>query len=170
MRTIASDAPEGSKHSDVLSLPFDQRQKSRLRCRLDSGEEVALLMPRGRVLRGGDLLGASDGSVVRVDAAPEQVSMVRTADPTALARVAYHLGNRHIAVQIGPGFLRYQHDHVLDDMVRALGLPVLAETAPFEPEAGAYGREPHHHDHGEHHQSDHDHAHHHGQEHAHRRR
>jgi urease accessory protein len=164
MRTINSNAPAGSTHSDVLSLPFDQRQKSRLRCRLRSGEEVALLMPRGRVLRGGDLLAASDGSVVRVEAAPEELSTVREADPTELARAAYHLGNRHIPVQIGSGFLRYQHDHVLDDMVRALGLPVQAETAPFEPEGGAYGRGSHDHDRGEHH---HDHHHDHEQDHDH---
>src|SRR6185295_7739004 len=109
------------------------------------GEEVALQRPRGKVLRGGDLLKASDGSVVLVRAAVEDVSTVTAEDATALARAAYHLGNRHVPVQVGAGFLRYQHDHVLDEMVRALGLRVEAEKREFEPEGGAYG---HGHGHG----------------------
>jgi urease accessory protein len=139
MRTISSDAPAGSPHHDTLTLPFDLRQKSRLRARLDSGEEVGLMLPRGRVLRGGDRLLASDMRVVLVQAQAEDMSTVPSQDAHALARVAYHLGNRHIPVQIGDGWLRYLHDHVLDDMVRALGLPVALHRAPFEPEAGAYG-------------------------------
>jgi urease accessory protein len=156
MRQIEQDAPAGSPHQDGLTLPFERRQKSRLRVTLDSGEEVAVLMPRGRVLRDGDRLRASDGGVVLVKAAPEHVSTVAAADASTLARAAYHLGNRHVPVQIGAGFLRYQHDHVLDDMVRALGLLVRAETAPFEPEAGAYGRG---HEHGGARDHDHEHDH-----------
>jgi urease accessory protein len=158
MRRIEADAPPGTPHQHTLTLAFDLRQKSRLRARLDGGDEIALQLPRGRVLRGGDLLRASDGSVVLVCAAPEDVSTVTAADATALARAAYHLGNRHIPVQVGAGFLRYQHDHVLDDMVRALGLRVNAERAPFEPEGGAYGHS-HEHEHG--------HTHHHGHGHGH---
>jgi urease accessory protein len=138
------------------------RQKSRLRAKLDSGEEVAVLTQRGRILRDGDRLLASDGAVVLVKAAPEQVSTARTDDATTLARVAYHLGNRHIAVQIGPGWLRYQHDHVLDDMVRALGLSVVSETAPFEPEAGAYSGATHAHGEEHEHHDGHVHEHSHG--------
>jgi len=96
------------------------------------------VLPRGQVLRGGDLLLASDGRVIQVEAASETVSTVRSAEPGLLARAAYHLGNRHVALQIGAGWLRYGHDHVLDEMVRGLGLPVTVEQAPFEPEAGAY--------------------------------
>jgi len=84
---------------------------------------------------------------VQVLAAPERVSTVRCADPLLLARAAYHLGNRHVPLQIEAGFLRYQHDHVLDEMVRGLGLEVLIEQAPFEPEAGAYQSAPHGHAH-----------------------
>ena len=132
----------------TLTLPFEQRQKSRLRTRLDNGEEVGLFLPRGTVLRHGDRLRAANGRVVEVRAAPETVSTARTDDPLRLARAAYHLGNRHVALQLGPGWLRYLHDHVLDGMVRELGLEVIYEQAPFEPEAGAYGGGHHHgHDH-----------------------
>lgn len=122
-----------------LVLPYELRTRSRLRTRLSSGEEVALLVERGRVLRGGDRLQAEDGRVIEVVAQEEVVSTVRAEDPLALARACYHLGNRHVALQIGPGWLRYLEDYVLDDLVRGLGLEVLTETAPFEPEAGAYG-------------------------------
>jgi urease accessory protein len=158
MRQLEQDAPAASPHQDALTLPFELRQKSRLRTKLDSGEEVAVLMPRGRVLRDGDRLRANDGGVVLVQAAPEQVSTVSATDPSALARAAYHLGNRHVPVQIGNGFLRYQHDHVLDDLVRTLGLSVRVETAPFEPEAGAY-RHTHAHSHDPSHGDDHEHDH-----------
>jgi urease accessory protein len=126
-------------------LPFELRQKSRLRARLASGLEVGLFLERGIVLRGGDLLLADDGTVIEVVAALETVSTVRDSDATRLARAGYHLGNRHVPVEIGSGWLRYGHDHVLDDMVRGLGLNVVVESAPFEPEAGAYG---HSHSHG----------------------
>jgi urease accessory protein len=128
----------------TLTLPFDQRQKSRLRTRLDSGEDVGLFLPRGTVLRHGDRLRATDGRVIEVRAAPETVSTAHADDPLRLARAAYHLGNRHIALQLGPGWLRYLHDHVLDRMVRDLGLEVTCEEIPFEPEAGAYSGGHHH--------------------------
>jgi urease accessory protein len=156
MRTISSDAPAGSPHHDTLTLPFHLRQKSRLRARLDSGEEVGLMLARGRVLRGGDRLLASDSRVVLVQAQAEAVSTVQNEDAQALARAAYHLGNRHVAVQIGAGWLRYLHDHVLDDMLRALGMRVALEHAPFEPEAGAYG---HGHSHEHSHDDSHSHEH-----------
>jgi urease accessory protein len=124
-----------------LELPFELRQKSRLRTRLASGEEAALLLPRGEVLRGGDLLAASDGRVVEVVATPEKLLHIEADD---LARVAYHLGNRHVPVQVGHGFLRIAEDHVLEEMVHKLGARVSHIDAPFEPEAGAYGGHPHH--------------------------
>jgi urease accessory protein len=148
MRTFEHDAAPGTPHQATLTLPFELRQKSRLRVCLDSGEDAAVIVARGRVLRGGDLLRSDDGTVVRVQAAAERVSTVHAADPAALARAAYHLGNRHVAVQVGSGFLRYQHDHVLDDMVRALGVEVSVERAAFEPEGGAYGQHPSGHGHG----------------------
>jgi urease accessory protein len=131
---------EERRAGDVrLTLPFQLRNRSRLRTVLETGEEVGLILERGTVLRGGDLLLADDGRVVEVVAAHETVSTVRADDPWQLARASYHLGNRHVALQIGLGWLRYEHDHVLDDMVRGLGLCVTVEPAPFEPEAGAYG-------------------------------
>jgi urease accessory protein len=126
-----------------LVLPFELRQKSRLRTSLSTGEEVGLNIERGYILRGGDLLLASDGRVIEVIAAPEMISVVTSNDPLQLARAAYHLGNRHVSVQIGPGWLRYLHDHVLDDMVRGLGLPVTQDMLSFEPEAGAYAGHAH---------------------------
>ena len=129
----------------TLTLPFEQRQKSRLRIRLDNGQDAGLFLPRGTVLRHGDRLRATSGLVVEVRAAPEAVSTARADDALLLARAAYHLGNRHVALQLGPGWLRYPHDHVLDNMARELGLTVNREQAPFEPEAGAYGGGHHRH-------------------------
>jgi len=121
-----------------LELPFDARQKSRLRTHLASGEEAALMLPRGEVLRGGDLVVASDGRVVEVVAAAERVLHVECASATELARCAYHLGNRHIPVEVAKGFLRLAEDHVLEKMLAGLGAKLTHLTAPFEPEAGAY--------------------------------
>ena len=122
----------------TLTLPFEERQKSRLRTTLDDGNEAALLLPRGTVLRQGDLLKADNGLVIEVRSAMEEVTTATTKDIHTLARACYHLGNRHIPLQIGDNFVRYLHDHVLDDMVRELGLDVHLEKASFEPEAGAY--------------------------------
>jgi urease accessory protein len=121
-----------------LELTFDARQKSRLRTHLVSGEEAALVLPRGEVLRGGDLVVASDGRVVEVIAAAERVLHVECASVTELARCAYHLGNRHVPVEVGEGFLRLAEDHVLEKMLAGLGAKLSHITAPFEPEAGAY--------------------------------
>jgi urease accessory protein len=132
-----------------LVLPFELRSRSRFRARLASGEEVGVQLTRGQILRGGDRLLTEDGRVVEVRAAPESVSTLRTPDARLLARAAYHLGNRHVALQVGDDWLRYGHDHVLDDMVRGLGVVVTVEQAPFEPEAGAYhGGHEHSHEHG----------------------
>ena len=127
-----------SEITDTLTLPYDLRQKSRQRVELDSGREAAVLLPHGSRLFEGDRLRTSEGELVQVRAAPERLSTVRTDDPVRLARACYHLGNRHVSLQIGAGWLRYQPDHVLDDMVRSLGLSVVRESAPFEPERGAY--------------------------------
>jgi urease accessory protein len=121
-----------------LTLPFEQRQKSRLRAQAENGEELALILPRGRVLRGGDRVAATDGREVEIVAAPEKLLHIQSAE---LARVAYHLGNRHVPLQVGPGFLRIAEDHVLEEMARKLGARVSHVEAPFEPEAGAYGHQ-----------------------------
>jgi urease accessory protein len=125
-------------------LTLDQRQRSRQRIRLDDGREAGILLPRGEVLRGGDLLAGDDGLAVRILAAAEPLSCAQTDDPLLLARACYHLGNRHVMLQIGPGRLSWLHDHVLDDMVRGLGLDVKRIEAPFDPEPGAYGGDPAH--------------------------
>jgi urease accessory protein len=122
-----------------LMLAYEERQKSRLRAKLESGEEVALVLPRGNVLRGGDVVKATDGRVIEIVSAPEKLLHIES---SSLAKVAYHLGNRHVPVQVGEGFLRIAEDHVLEDMLRGLGARVSHVEAPFEPEAGAYG---HHH-------------------------
>jgi len=134
--------------ADTLTLPFERRQKSRQRVTLDSGREAGVVLAPGTFLRDGDVLRADSGELVRVRAAVETVSTARTGDPLRLARACYHLGNRHVPVQIGPGWARFLHDHVLDDMLRQLGLAVVTEEAQFEPEGGAYaGRHAHGHDH-----------------------
>lgn len=122
-----------------LTLTFNQRQKARLRVVTDEGEAIALKVQRGLILRDGTYLGDDTGRVLKVVAAPEDLSRVTCDDPTALARAAYHLGNRHVAVQIGAGELFYAADHVLDDMVRGLGFAVSTVRCAFEPESGAYG-------------------------------
>lgn len=121
-----------------LSLPFDLRRKSRLLTRLSNGEPVGLMLERGAPLRGGDCVRGDDGRVFRVLASDEAVMEARCADAPTLARVAYHLGNRHAAVQIAADFVRFVHDDVLATMVRGLGADVTSLRAPFEPEAGAY--------------------------------
>jgi urease accessory protein len=124
--------------TDVLSLPYDERKKSRLRARSEAGRELAIVLDRGSSLRHGDLLEAESGEILLVRAAAEAVSDVTSADAVLLAKAAYHLGNRHVPLQIERGALRYQHDHVLDAMIAAIGLQVTARTAAFEPEGGAY--------------------------------
>ena len=130
----------------VLTLPFADRRRSRLRTRLDDGREAALILPHGTVLRDGDRLRAEGGgAVISVRAADETLSWATTSDPLLLARAAYHLGNRHVPVQIGEGSVAYQHDHVLDGMVREIGLHLHLRQAPFEPEAGGYRHAGHSH-------------------------
>ena len=155
--TISTRAYGEGRAAARLVLPFELRQRSRLLAALDSGEEVGLIMPRGTVLRGGDRLQSSDGRLVEVVAAPEQLSIVRSSDARQLARAAYHLGNRHVAVQITADSIRYLHDHVLDDMVRGQGLTVTYDALPFEPESGAYASAHGHGGHSHSHDNAHDH-------------
>jgi urease accessory protein len=136
----------------TLSLPFELRQKSRLKANLDSGEEVGLMLPRGHVLRGGDYLKAENGMIIQLAAADESVSTVSAPDRLSLQKACYHLGNRHVPLQITEDWVRYLRDHVLDEMVESLGLTVTHEQAPFEPEVGAYHKH-HHHTHDNHNHS-----------------
>ena len=147
MIKIIAKASHSQACTDSLTLAFDLRQKARLQATLDSGAEAGLFLPRGDILRHGDVLKTDTGECIQVIAAQEQVSTVRCADQHLFARACSHLGNRHVPLEIRDAYLRYQHDHVLDDMLLGLGLHVIHEQAPFEPEAGAYA---HHHSHPEH--------------------
>src|SRR6185436_4112841 len=152
-----------------LKLPFDARQKSRLRAQLETGEEVGLMLPRGEILRGGDLVTASDGRVIEIIAEPEKLLHIEGKD---LARLAYHLSNRHVPVQIAETYLRIAEDHVLEEMMKKLGAKVSPVIAAFEPAAGAYAGAHHQHDEMGHggkihdHHHDHDHGHDHDHEHC----
>jgi urease accessory protein len=144
-----------------LALPFEARRNAQQVAKLASGEEVALKLPRGEVLRGGDLVTASDGRVIEVVAAPEKLLHVEGA---ALPRIAYILGNGHIPVQFGDGFMRVADVADLEPALREHGLKVSRVEEPFEPEVvGGHAHEPHehHHEHDHGHDHDHDHGHHH---------
>lgn len=117
---------------------FAERQKSRHRTQTCCAKPLGWFLPRGLVLKEGDILLCKTGQRVKVKAAQEECSQVASTDALALMKVAYHLGNRHVPLQIAAGVLRYQKDHVLDDMVAGLGLEVIHILAPFDPEAGAY--------------------------------
>ena len=123
---------------DTIELPFEARQKARQRIVLRSGREAFVKLNRGSVLRGGDCLASAEGFVVRIGSALEALSEVTGGDDATLARAAYHLGNRHVWVEIGQDSVRYQRDHVLDHMLEQLDFCVTHIDAPFEPEAGAY--------------------------------
>jgi urease accessory protein len=150
MLTLHTKIETAERIDGELILPYELREKSRLRARLTSGEEVALFAIRGTVLRDGDLLKGDDGRIVKVLAAAEATYRVTCSTPQELLRCAFHLGNRHTQAQVGSesgsGFLRIRQDTVLKDMLQGLGATVAEETAPFEPESGAYGGG-HHHDH-----------------------
>lgn len=166
MLRIERRAPGGSEPVDTLRLAFDDRKKSRLRVWSEMRREVGIFLPWGSVLRDGELLVANSGEVLVVRAAPEPLSEARSRDSHLITRAAYHLGNRHVPLQIEPGILRWQRDHVLDEMVEGLGLDVRAVEAPFEPEAGAYSGGGHSHSHREGELHTHARAHLHGDGHA----
>ena len=147
-----SFADHASPASDRVVLPYDARRKSRQRVTLASGEELGYVFPSGTVLRHGDRLLTGNGRVVAVEAAPEALLEVRAGDPLQLIRAAYHLGNRHVPVQLGKCGLLIQADHVLAEMLLGLGCAVSEVEAPFDPEGGAYGS----HAHGEAHAGGHD--------------
>lgn len=167
-------APVLIKRATTIALDWDLRQKSRLAATDSAGRELAVFLPRGSVLRGGDVLLAEDGSLIAVQAAPQPVLRIThcTAHgtPFDLLRAAYHLGNRHVPIELTPTHLQIEPDHVLADMLRSMHLIVTPLQAAFEPENGAYGDPAsahgpghgHDHGHGDHahgHDPSHDHAH-----------
>lgn len=169
-----------------IVLPYDLRKKSRLHTHSRCGKEVGIFLERGNILKAGDELRAESGELIRIAAADEAVSMATCDDVLLLLKGAYHLGNRHVPLQIGPlqigkqqkYWLRYQPDYVLDDMLVQMGLRVVQEKAPFHPESGAYGSttkitaaefkiiQSHSH-HGHEHEHTHGHTHGHGHHHHH---
>lgn len=158
-------APALLKRASTVELDWDVRQKSRFATTDSQGRELGIFLPRGTLVRGGDVLVAEDGSLIRVIAAPQAVLLITTrpqhGTPFDLTRAAYHLGNRHVPIELQPDHLKIEPDHVLADMLRAMHLTVVSVNATFEPEGGAYASGGHAHAHG------HDHSHDHGHDHAH---
>ena len=161
-------APVLLKRAATIELDWDIRQKSRFDATDSQGRQIGVFLPRGTAVRGGDVLVAEDGSLVRVIAAPQPVLRIThcTAHgtPFDLTRAAYHLGNRHVPIELKPDHLKIEPDHVLADMLRSMHLIVVAVEEAFEPEGGAYGS--HEHSHGGGHSHDHDHDHDHGHAHG----
>jgi urease accessory protein len=150
------------QRANTLTLDWDTRQKSRFDATDSQGRALGVFLPRGAVVRGGDVLVAEDGSLVRVQAAPQDVLRITACtehgSPFDLTRAAYHLGNRHVPIELQHDHLKIEPDHVLADMLRAMHMTVVAVSEPFEPENGAYG------DHGA---ASHGHGHEHGHSHEH---
>ncbi|MDH4094049.1 MAG: urease accessory protein UreE [Betaproteobacteria bacterium] len=137
-----------------LCLPFEQRRGGDAPVRLESGEEVRIRLPRGEVLRGGDLATASDGRVIEVVAEPEKLLQAEFASAAALAKAAYHLGSRHVPVEAGEGFLRVAASHELEETLKKAGATLSEVHAPFEPEVDKGHGHEHDHDHHHHHHHD----------------
>ena len=186
-------APVLLRRAAHLELDWDVRQKSRFEATDSLGRSLGVFLPRGTVVRGGDVLVAEDGSMIAVRAAPQPVLVVRHCSdhgsPFDLLRAAYHLGNRHVPLQLAPDHLKLEPDHVLAELLRQMQLIVSAATEAFEPEGGAYANGGQGHAHGHEHghdrgpahadapataqphvhgpDCDHDHGHEHGNGHAH---
>lgn len=165
-------APVLIRRAATVLLDWDLRCKSRFGATDSEGRTLAVFLPRGSVVRGGDVLVAEDGTLIRVQAAPQAVLRITPCpahgSPFDLVRAAYHLGNRHVPIELNPEYLHIEPDHVLADMLRAMHLIVTETQAPFEPEGGAYGGHGGHggHSHSHGHGHSHDHAHDHSHPHS----
>jgi len=159
------------KRASTIELDWDLRQKSRFEAADSSGRSIGVFLPRGTVVRGGDVLVAEDGSLIKVLAAPQPVLRITHCShhgtPFDLIRAAYHLGNRHVPIELKPDHLKIEPDHVLADMLRAMHLIVHAVNEAFEPENGAYASGGHGHGHGHGDGHAHDHGHDHQHDHGH---
>ncbi len=156
-------APVLLKRATSIDLDWDVRQKSRFDANDSAGRALGIFLPRGTLVRGGDVLIAEDGSLIKVIAAPQPVLVITACSthgsPFDLTRAAYHLGNRHVPIELKPDHLKIEPDHVLADMLRAMHLTVREATEAFEPEGGAYSSSGHTaHSHGHAH-TDHAHEH-----------
>lgn len=158
-------APVLLKRAASVELDWDARQRSRFDATDSQGRALGVFLPRGTVVRGGDVLVAEDGTLVRMIAAPQPVMVIRHCSEHGsafdLTRAAYHLGNRHVSIELQPDHLKIEPDPVLAGMLRGMHLIVTEAQAPFEPEGGAYAAgghaHAHGHDHGHGHDYDHDH-------------
>jgi urease accessory protein len=161
MRRAIRHSPRGhwprAEASGGVTLDFDARHRRRVRLDLDEGGEILLDLERAVAMAGGDGLELEAGGWIEVRAASEPLMEIRADDPLLFARLAWHLGNRHIPTEIGAGLIHIRPDHVLEALLIKLGATVRHVNAPFQPEGGAYEDHGHHHDHAE------DHDHHHGQ-------
>ncbi len=177
MLTINKLLPSGQglasvlvRRAAVVCLDWDVRQKSRFEATDSQGRRLGVFLERGQVVRGGDVLVAEDGSLIRVEAAPQPVLVITHCKshgtPFDLTRAAYHLGNRHVPIELRADHLKIEPDHVLAEMLRRMHLIVTASDAVFEPEAGAYGDHGHAHASGHGHDHDHDHGHDHRHQHG----
>ena len=162
------------QRASTITLDWDVRQKSRFDATDSTGRSLGIFLPRGSVLRGGDVLVAEDGSLILVKAAPQAVLRITACAQHGsafdLTRAAYHLGNRHVPIELQPDHLKIEPDHVLAEMLRAMHMTVVSVEEAFEPESGAYGDHGGHgHGHGHEHPHDHpnDHGHDHGSAHTH---
>ena len=164
-------APVLIKRAATVELDWDVRQKSRFDATDSQGRSLGVFLPRGTAVRGGDVLVAADGSLIRVIAAPQSVLRVtpcpQHGSPFDLVRAAYHLGNRHVQIELRSDHLKIEPDHVLADMLRAMHLIVHEVSEDFEPEGGAYSAGGHGHSHGHSHGHGHDHGHDHAHDHDH---
>jgi urease accessory protein len=178
MLTVNKLIPQGRglaaallRRAASVELDWDIRQKSRFEATDSTGRQVGVFLPRGTVVHGGDVLVAEDGSLVAVKAALQPVLVVRHCPhhgaPSDLLRAAYHLGNRHVPVELAPQHLKLEPDHVLADMLRRMHLIVTEKSASFDPERGAYEAGGHGHAHDRSHDHSHDHGHAHGHDHSH---
>jgi urease accessory protein len=152
---------------DSLMLDFDTRHRRRLTLTTAQGEQILLDLPKAVAMANGDGLRLEDGRWLLVTAAPEAVIEVRAGNAVQLARIAWHLGNRHLPAEIGEHVIRIRPDHVIEAMLERLGAKIVHVSAPFQPEGGAYGGNHSHtrHDHG--HEHDHGHGHSHRHDHDH---
>ena len=160
MISISKIIPQGAglapvliKRASTIELDWDTRQKSRFEAVDSDGKQLGVFLPRGTLVRGGDVLVAEDGSMIKVISAPQQVLRITVCtahgSPFDLTRAAYHLGNRHVPIELKSDHLKIEPDHVLADLLRAMHLIVHEVSEAFEPEGGAYQAGAHSHSHAE---------------------
>lgn len=171
MLIVSKIIPQGAglatvllKRANTVELDWDVRQKSRFDATDSSGRLLGIFLPRGTLVRGGDVLVAEDGSLVKVIARAQKVLVITVEQghgtPFDLIRAAYHLGNRHVPIELKPDHLKIEPDHVLAEMLRSMHLVVIETETAFEPEGGAYSAQSHSHgNHSHSHEGSHSHTH-----------